>query len=114
VKDEAYINDIREATQYIDSNLFRPPYGRISLWQSKILRGKPFNFNIIMWDVLSADFDRAIDAKKCAENVLLQAGPGSIVVFHDSEKASERLRGSLPVVLRHFSEEGYRFESIMM
>jgi len=63
----------------------------------------------VMWDVLSGDFDVSLDAQRCARNVTRHAGPGSIVVFHDSEKAFDRLRDALPVVLEHFSEKGYRF-----
>jgi hypothetical protein len=62
-----------------------------------------------MWDVLSADFDKSLSSAKCARNVTRNAGPGSIVVFHDSEKAFDRLREALPVVLGHFSKLGYRF-----
>ncbi len=112
VADKKYIENIRIAAQLIDSDLFRPPYGRISLFQSKLLRAAPFQYKIIMWEVLSGDFDRDIDAAKCASNVIRNARPGSIIVFHDSEKASDRVRGALPVVLQHFSELGYRFEVI--
>jgi hypothetical protein len=65
-----------------------------------------------MWDVLSADFDRELTADKCARYVIRHARPGSIVVFHDSEKAYDRLRGALPEVLKHFAGLGYRFERI--
>ena len=65
-----------------------------------------------MWDVLSADFDRALSPEKCARNVIRHARPGSIIVFHDSEKAFPRLKVALPAVLAHFKELGYRFEGI--
>jgi len=109
VADDRYIENVREAAKYVDSELFRPPYGRIGALQAKVLKGAPFNYRIVMWDVLSGDFDVALDAKRCARNVTRHAGPGSIVVFHDSEKAFDRLRDALPVVLEHFSEKGYRF-----
>jgi peptidoglycan/xylan/chitin deacetylase (PgdA/CDA1 family) len=112
VPDKKYMENIREAAQLIDSDLFRPPYGRISAFQSKLLREAPFHYKIVMWEVLSGDFDRGINAEKCARNVIRYARPGSIVVFHDSEKAFDRLRGALPAVLQHFSELGYRFEVI--
>lgn len=112
--DKTYLANIREAAQLIDSNLFRPPYGRISLFQSDLLRREPLNYNIIMWDVLSADFDRALDGERCVRNVTGHARPGSIVVFHDSEKAWDRLRIALPIVLEHFHQKGYRFESIAL
>lgn len=84
---EEYIANIKEAKKYIDSNLFRPPYGRITGFQVKLLNRA---FNIIMWDVLSADFDIHLSPEKCSRNVIKSAREGSIVVFHDSEKAFKR------------------------
>ena len=110
--DKQYIENVREAALYIDSDLFRPPYGRISAFQSNLLRETPFQYTIIMWDVLSADFDRSLTAEKCTRHVIRHARPGSIVVFHDSEKAFDRLRTALPVVLKHFGDKGYRMEGI--
>ena len=110
---ENYIADIQEATKLIDSNLFRPPYGRISFSQIKALRLHPsLPQQIVMWDVLSGDFDTTISGDQCAQNVIQHAGPGSIVVFHDSEKAMDRLRIALPKVLAHFSKLGYQFEAL--
>jgi peptidoglycan/xylan/chitin deacetylase (PgdA/CDA1 family) len=117
--DEHYLKNILEAGKYIDSNLFRPPYGRITRFQVKLLSGirnSPVNnnFSIIMWDVLSGDFDRSLTGAACASYVTKNAQPGSIVVFHDSEKAFPRLREALPKTLEHFSKAGYRFESIRL
>ena len=112
VSDKKYLEDIRDAARYIDSDLFRPPYGRITRFQSKLLRGKPFHFQVIMWDVLSGDFDVSINAARCARNVIRHAADGSIVVFHDSEKAFPRLREALPAVLEHFTGLGYQLEAI--
>lgn len=112
--DRKYLANIQEAAQLIDSHLFRPPYGRISLFQSDLLRREPLNYKIIMWEVLSADFDRALDGERCVRNVIHNSRPGSIVVFHDSEKAWDRLRVALPKVLEHFHQKGYRFESITL
>ena len=69
-------------------------------------------FSIIMWDVLSGDFDTKLLPKKCLENVILNAGPGSIVVFHDSTKAWDRMNFALPGVLEYFSKEGYSFKAL--
>jgi len=108
-----YITDIQEATKSIHSNLFRPPYGRISFAQIKALRSDPsLPQHIIMWDVLSGDFDTTITGEQCANNVIQHAGPGSIVVFHDSAKAMDRLRIALPKVLSHFSKQGYQFKAL--
>jgi peptidoglycan/xylan/chitin deacetylase (PgdA/CDA1 family) len=111
--DKEYFLNVREAAKYIDSDLFRPPYGRISHFQVDNLRSAALNFKIIMWDVLSADFDNKISGDQCSDNVIRNAGPGSIVVFHDSEKALNKMKLALPKVLHHFSEKGYIFEGIM-
>lgn len=115
--DREYIDNIRLARKYIDSNLFRPPYGRITKFQVRLLTNAEGNRNqqpmkIIMWDVLSADFDTDITGEKCARNVCRNSRPGSIVVFHDSEKAFPRLEKALPETLRFFVEEGYQFRAI--
>jgi hypothetical protein len=108
---ENYIADIQEATKVIHSNLFRPPYGKISFSQIKALRLDPaLPQQIVMWDVLSGDFDTTITGDQCAQNVIQYAGPGSIIVFHDSAKAMDRLRIALPKVLAHFSKLGYQFK----
>ena len=108
-----YIVDIQEATKSISSNLFRPPYGRISFSQIKALRSDlSLPQEIIMWDVLSGDFDTTISGDQCAQNVIQHAGPGSIIVFHDSAKALDRLRIALPKVLAHFSKLGYQFKAL--
>ncbi len=122
-KDSEYIDDVIKAGELIDSKLFRPPYGRITRFQSKVLRqessviGNPSTingqrFSIIMWSVLSGDWDNGIDGKKCYENVVLNAKPGSIITFHDSAKALERLRFALPKLLEYYSLNGYKFEKI--
>ena len=108
-----YINNIKSAGNLIASNLFRPPYGRIKRCQIKSIKSDAsLPQQIIMWDVLSADFDEKITGEQCAKNVIKNAGPGSIIVFHDSAKAWDRLHIALPLVLNYFSTLGYRFESI--
>ncbi len=110
--DAVYLQNVQDAAQRIDTDLFRPPYGRIRFRQAVLLSRAPFFYKVIMWDVLSADFDRTLSARKCAAHVIRYSKPGSIVVFHDSEKAFDRLREALPAVLDHFSRLGFRFESI--
>jgi peptidoglycan/xylan/chitin deacetylase (PgdA/CDA1 family) len=109
-----YLNDIAEAAQHIDTDLFRPPYGRISSFQAKHLRAamRGRESKVIMWDVLSADFDVAITPGKCMENVIFHSRPGSIVVFHDSEKAFSKIKYVLPKILSFFSAKGYVFDAI--
>jgi peptidoglycan-N-acetylglucosamine deacetylase len=112
-KNVEYLQDIAEAGGYIDSNLFRPPYGRITAKQYRDLRKLDKPFNIVMWSVLSGDFDEKITPEQCCENVLKNAESGSVIVFHDSEKAYERLKYTLPAVLKYFSDKGYQFEKIV-
>ncbi len=111
---DVYMKDIAEAANYIDSNLFRPPYGRITLFQAKNLpaamKGK--KAKIIMWDVLSADFDEAITGEQSLQFVVLRSSPGSIIVFHDSEKAYQKLNYILPKILHYFSDKGFKFLSL--
>jgi peptidoglycan-N-acetylglucosamine deacetylase len=111
-KNDEYVNSIIEAAKYIDSKLFRPPYGKISPFVSKLVR-KKLGYKIIMWNVLSADFDENLSPQKCTENVLLYSKPGSIIVFHDSTKAWDRMSYSLPKILHHFTEQGFSFKPII-
>lgn len=111
-KDELWLNNIKEAAKWIDSDLFRPPYGKIRSFPAKVLKESNPPFKIIMWNVLSADFDTSISPQKCFENVKKNIKPGNIIVFHDSEKAFPNLRFALPEALKLFSGEGYRFEVI--
>ena len=111
-KDEVYLDDIAEAKKIIDSDFFRPPYGRITRFQLKQLFSDRFKLKTIMWSVLSGDFDTKISKEQCHQNVVVNAGIGSIIVFHDSEKANERMSYALPKVLKYFSEKGYQFEKI--
>ena len=67
---------------------------------------------IIMWDVLSGDFDLTLSAEACTKNVIKNTSTGSIIVFHDSAKAFERLKVALPAMLAHFSSLGYSFKAI--
>lgn len=117
---ETYLNNVFEAAKYIDSNLFRPPYGRVTKFQEKILcaqnneihnsKFRTSNFTIIMWTVLSGDFDVSLSAERCLQNVILNSKAGDIIVFHDSTKAWERMSYALPRMLEHFTKGGYRFE----
>jgi len=94
------------------TKLFRPPYGRVTHKQVKKITD--IGYKIIMWDVLSADFDTAISENKCLNNVLKNTENGSIIVFHDSKKASEKLRYVLPKTLDYFTKKGFQFKSITL
>jgi peptidoglycan/xylan/chitin deacetylase (PgdA/CDA1 family) len=91
--------------------LFRPPYGKVKLLQA--LRLRKLGYKIIMWDVLSADFDQTISPGKCLENVLGNINPGSIVIFHDSVKAAPNLRHALPHTLQFLKDNGYECAAIV-
>ena len=104
-----YFHDVRHGANLVHTDLFRPPYGRIKQKQAQFLAR---HYRIIMWDVLSGDFDPSISSEQCLDNVINNAQPGSIVVFHDSLKAFDKLSLVLPKVLKHFAEQGYRFESV--
>ena len=113
-----YIKDVQIASELIHSNLFRPPYGRIKRSQINALQNKDADyeenssFNIIMWSVLSGDFDQKISKEKCLKNVKKNTENGSIIVFHDSAKAFENMKYALPKTLEHFSKEGFQFKAI--
>jgi len=113
-KDTLYLENIREAKNYIDSNLFRPPYGRMSGFQVNQLLQQGYKLNTVMWTVLSADFDRSLTPEQCLQNVILNSSRGAIIVFHDSEKAQERMRFALPEVLKYFSAKGFQFNKISL
>jgi peptidoglycan/xylan/chitin deacetylase (PgdA/CDA1 family) len=93
-----------------NSKLFRPPYGKITPWQSYKLR--KLGYKIIMWDVLSKDYDASISAEKCYENVIKNVSSGSIIVFHDSNKAKENVLNSLEKTIETLKNKGFNFEKI--
>jgi len=105
-----YIDNVQQCAEVVTSKLFRPPYGRLKPKQAQQLKQ---DYRIVMWDILSGDFDPKISSDQCYKNVIKNAGPGSIIVFHDSKKAEEKLKYVLPRVLKYFSQQGYRFEQIL-
>ncbi len=104
-----YFHNTRHCANLVKSSLFRPPYGRLMPKQAQFLQR---HYRIIMWDVLSGDFDPNISAEQCFNNVKQKTRKGSIVVFHDSLKAFEKLKIVLPQVLDYFSKKGFRFEAL--
>ena len=109
-----YLKNVTEATSVIQSSLFRPPYGRIRSSQAKQMNEamKTIDTKVVMWDVLSGDFDESLSKEKCLTNVVKNSRPGSIIVFHDSEKAFPRLEYVLPRTLDFFSGKGYGFSKL--
>ena len=92
------------------SKLFRPPYGKFKTKQSKQLQD--LGYKIILWDVLSYDWDKSVSEETCLKNVTSATKEGSIIVFHDSVKASRNLRYVLPKVLDYFSARGFEFKAL--
>lgn len=116
---EEYIQNIERAEKILsqqNSNkersklLFRPPYGKINTQQSKILFEK--GYKIIMWDILSGDFDQKLSKEACLNNVIKNTRKGSIVVFHDNEKAFKNLFYALPKTLEYFTQKGFVFKAL--
>lgn len=114
---EAYIKDVELCAEVFEDSgfriydsgvLFRPPYGKMTLTQAKRIEEK--GYKIVMWDVLSADFDPTISKEKCLENVLKNIKSGSLIVFHDSLKAEKNLRYVLPKVLEFAANRRYNVE----
>lgn len=104
-----YIDDVKKASEFIDSDLFRPPYGKIKPSQSFELKK---DYYIIMWDVLTRDYDEDVNPEKCLQYVINHSEGGSIILFHDTLKAIKNLRFVLPRVLEHYSENGFTFKAI--
>ncbi len=104
-----YMDDIHLASDMINSKLFRPPYGRILPGQVKAVLEE---YDLIMWDVLSIDYNSGLTGDRVLRNVTNNVKPGSIIVFHDSDKASDNLYYALPRTLEFLQENGYTMKSI--
>lgn len=114
-KSSTYIENFEKCENEIEKDaavikLFRPPYGKIKARQAKAIQKK--GYKIIMWDVLSYDFSETITKEKCLKNVLENTESGSIIVFHDSIKAEEKLKYALPRVIKALKEKGFLFDTI--
>lgn len=109
VSQQQFIDDVKEAKELIDSKLFRPPYGKLTPMHIRKLKK---DYKIIMWDVISCDFDTKVNQETVYKNVINYAGNGSIIVFHDSLKAAPNMLYALPKVLSYFSERGFKFKSL--
>lgn len=115
---EEYLKNTEKTQQLIQElapkqhsrKLFRPPYGRMTHKQATSLRKK--GYELIMWSILSYDYDNNTSEVDCLGNVLNNIKPGKIVVFHDSQKAEKNLRYALPKVLETLSKEGYVFKAL--
>jgi peptidoglycan/xylan/chitin deacetylase (PgdA/CDA1 family) len=105
-----YVDNVLKCEPYFKTTLFRPPYGRIKKAQAEKLSRA--NYKIIMWDVLAGDWSVNLSAENCLKACLRHSKDGSIIVFHDSLKAQEKLRYVLPKMLDHFTKRGFQFKSL--
>jgi peptidoglycan/xylan/chitin deacetylase (PgdA/CDA1 family) len=101
----SYVEDVDRAAGLIHSDLFRPPYGSILPAQVRALKKR---YRIIMWSVLSVDYNASLEGEQVVRNVVENVRPGSVIVFHDSVKASKNLYAALPAVLEFLRREGYQ------
>jgi len=107
-----YLKNTLKADELLHTKLFRPPYGRIKREQIKLLKNAIPGIKLIMWDVLSGDFDINLQPEQCLKQVLKHTQSGSIVVFHDSLKAFNRLEYALPKAMEVWSKAGYSFSPL--
>jgi peptidoglycan-N-acetylglucosamine deacetylase len=108
----AYMDNVLKASNNINSKLFRPPYGSLKDSQAKLLLSCTPAYEIVMWTVLSADFDHKITKEKCLKNVMENTTNGSIILFHDSDKAAEKMCYALPLFLEKFNNDGFEFKAL--
>jgi len=108
-KNSRYYQDIEKANKLLNSNLFRPPYGRIK--PSQINHLKKY-YKIIMWDILSWDFDKKTSPEECYNNIIKNTKSGSIIVLHENEKSAKTVKEVLPKILSYFSSQGFKFEKL--
>ncbi len=104
-----YLKEITQCAEVVESSLFRPPYGQINLQGIREIKKQ---YKVVMWDVLSWDFDNETSSEICLSNVINYSKEGSIVVFHENEKSMKNIMYALPKVLEHFTKLGYQFKVI--
>ena len=102
----SYLSEVEQCNRLIKSKLFRPPHGQIN---RKIARKLGDNYRIIMWSALTGDYDKKLSGEQCLANAIKHTSPGSIIVFHDSIKARERMEYALPLYIEHCINQGYTF-----
>lgn len=103
---DEYVENVKLASMYIDSRLFRPPYGRITKAQIKALKN---DYQVIMWDIITYDYDKTLSHEQVLRNVKNRLRKGSIVVFHDSVKAGDNVLKALPEAIEFWENKGYKY-----
>ena len=104
-----YLKDIYDAEKFINSNLFRPPYGKINFKSNHTLQKK---YKIIMWDVVGGDFDPSCSKEKLIKNITNNVKKGSIIVLHDNSIVKEKTLSALPEIIKSIKEKGFEFKAI--
>lgn len=104
-----YLENVEKCRKLVDSKLFRPPHGQIT---PSLARTLGENYRLIMWSVLSRDFDQSLSGYKCLRNTINQTSAGNIIVFHDSIKAWKRLEYALPRYIEDCLKQGYNFKTL--
>ncbi len=110
---EEYIANMQQCQQEIEKHLkqpvrlFRPPYGKIKKSQGKFLLDE--GYEVIMWTLITKDYDAKLSPQACLNRTLKRVKPGSIIVFHDSLKAEKNMKYTLPLLIKHLKEKGYSF-----
>ena len=112
-KTSDYIKSVKEADALIQSPLFRPPHGRIKSSQIRAIKNlrisESQNLKIVAWTVISYDWDKSLSPEDCFNNVIKNSDDGSIIVFHDSEKAVDNMIPALTKVLEYYTDKGFTF-----
>ncbi len=108
--DRDYIDQVNQAAEFIPSKLFRPPYGRIKRSQAGLLQKE--GYKLVMWTILSADYDHKLSKEECLNRVVRRIESGDIYLFHDSEKGEERMLSVLPSLLKVATDKGFLFKKI--
>ncbi|MFA5971840.1 MAG: polysaccharide deacetylase family protein [Lentimicrobiaceae bacterium] len=101
-----YLSEVEQCSRLVKSRLFRPPHGQIN---RKIARQLRKDYRIIMWSALTGDYNKKLSGDQCLANAIGNTAPGSIIVFHDSLKARERMEYALPLYIEYCLEKGYSF-----
>jgi peptidoglycan-N-acetylglucosamine deacetylase len=106
---DTYLSEVEQCNRLVKSNLFRPPYGQIN---RKIAQSLRKDYRIVMWSALTGDYDKKLSADQCLANAVNNTKPGSIIVFHDSLKARERMEYVLPLYIEYCLEKGFTFSKL--
>jgi peptidoglycan/xylan/chitin deacetylase (PgdA/CDA1 family) len=112
--DNEYLANIKEAGQYISSNLFRPPYGRIKKSQIRLLKKESGQMKIVMWNILAGDWVPGLTPERCFDRIKRKISNADIIAFHDNDKSWPRLEYCLPKTLELFTEKGFSFKAIQI